>query len=78
MSMPVYCLEMRSTANWNDVRYREYTTSVRKAEAFKNIPKIQFTDSGHGIVPVVKDHKGRRENPIAVLREHVASNLKVG
>ena len=37
MSMPVYCLEMRSTANWNDVRYREYTTSVRKAEAFKKI-----------------------------------------
>src|SRR2546426_876869 len=34
----------------DDVRYRVYTTSKRKAEAFDRIPKIQFTDSGHGIV----------------------------
>jgi hypothetical protein len=76
--MPIYCLEMRSTADWSDVRYREYTTSVRKAEAFRNIPKIKFTDNGHGIVPVVKDHIGRREKPISILRDHVASNLKAG
>jgi hypothetical protein len=78
MSMPVYCLEMRSTANWDDVRYREYTTSVRKAEAFKKVPKIPFSDSGHGIIPVVKDHTGRKDKPITALREHVTSNLKVG
>ncbi len=78
MSMPIYCLEMRSTADWDDIRYREYTTSVRKAEAFKKIPKIQFTDSGHGIVPVVNDHKGRRDKPIMVLRDHVTGNLKAG
>lgn len=34
----------------DDVRYRSYTTSQRKAEAFARIPKIQFSDSGHGIV----------------------------
>lgn len=75
MSMPIYCLEMRSTANWDDVRYREYTSSIRKAEAFKAIPKIQFTDSGHGIVPVVKDAPKRREKPISSLREYVTENL---
>lgn len=32
-----------------DVRYREYTTSKRRAEKFRQIPRIQFTDSGHGI-----------------------------
>lgn len=34
----------------DDVRHRSYTTSRRKAEAFGRLPKIQFTDSGHGIV----------------------------
>ena len=34
----------------DDVRYRAYTTSRKKAEAFARIPRIQFTDSGHGIV----------------------------
>jgi len=33
-----------------DVRYRTYTSSKRVAEIFNKIPKIQFTDSGHGIV----------------------------
>lgn len=78
MAMPVYCLEMRSTANWDDVRYREYTTSARKAKAFEAVPKIQFTDSGHGIVPVVKDHRGRKAKPISDLRQHIIDSLKVG
>ena len=34
----------------DDVRFRAYTTSHKKAEAFDRIPKIQFSDSGHGIV----------------------------
>lgn len=34
----------------DDVRYRAYTTSEKKAEAFKRIPRIQFSDSGHGVV----------------------------
>lgn len=33
-----------------DVRHRSYTTSRKKAEAFDRIPRIQFSDSGHGIV----------------------------
>lgn len=34
----------------DDVRHRSYTTSRKKAEKFAAIPRIQFTDSGHGIV----------------------------
>ena len=34
----------------DDVRHRSYTRSQKKAEAFARIPRIQFTDSGHGIV----------------------------
>jgi hypothetical protein len=66
-----FVLEMRSTANWNDVRYRAYTTSARKAEAFKSVPKVKFTDSGHGIVPHVAEHRGKREPAINVLADHV-------
>jgi hypothetical protein len=76
--MTTFVLEMRSTANWNDVRYREYTTSEKKAELFKKVPKIQFTDSGHGIVPAVREHsKGRpREPRNMVLQDHVVDALK--
>lgn len=73
--MPVYCLEMRSTADWQDVRYRSYTTSIRKAEAFRQVPRIQFTDSGHGIIPVVREHQGRRDPLIRTLADHVAGRL---
>jgi hypothetical protein len=61
--MTVYCLELRSTQDWDDVRYREYTTSDKRAEIFKTFPKIQFTDSGHGIVPSVTVHSGGRRLP---------------
>jgi len=33
-----------------DVRWRRYTTSATKARQWERIRKIQFTDSGHGIV----------------------------
>jgi hypothetical protein len=66
---------MRSTQNWEDVRYREYTTSVRKAELFKTIPKIKFTDSGHGIVPVVNEHRGTRLPRNMILQDHVVDWL---
>lgn len=70
--MSTYVLEMRSTANWQDVRYREYTTSAKKAEIFRDVPKIQFTDSGHGIVPAVREHiKGPREPRNMMLADHV-------
>jgi hypothetical protein len=44
----------------DDVRHREYTTSEKKARLFDLIPKIQFTDSGHGIVFAAVEHSGRR------------------
>lgn len=70
--MTTYVLEMRSTANWSDVRYREYTTSEKKAEIFRGVPKIQFTDSGHGIVPAVREHvRGPREPRNMMLADHV-------
>jgi len=64
-------LEMRSTSNWQDVRYREYTTSTKKAEIFKDVPRISFTDSGHGIVPHVREHRGHREPRNMLLADHV-------
>lgn len=73
--MVTYALEMRSTANWDDVRYREYTTSKRKAELFKQVPKIRFTDSAHHIIPVVKEHSGRREPRNMLLSDHVQSSI---
>jgi hypothetical protein len=75
--MTTYVLEMRSTANWQDVRYREYTTSAKKAEIFKGVPKIQFTDSGHGIVPHVREKvKGPREPRNMMLGDHVQDYIK--
>lgn len=47
-------------ARYGEVRHREYTTSDRKAEMFNQIPKIQFTDSGHGIVFHARKHSGPR------------------
>jgi argonaute-like protein implicated in RNA metabolism and viral defense len=73
--MTTYCLEMRSTQNWQDVRYREYTTSSKKADLFKQVPKIKFTDSGHGIIPVVKEHSGRREPRNMMLQDHVLAAI---
>lgn len=73
--MTTYVLEMRSTANWQDVRYREYTTSAKKAKLFETVPKIKFTDSGHGIVPHVKEHRGRREPRNMVLADHVRDHI---
>jgi hypothetical protein len=48
--MAVYELVAFSTERYDDVRYRYYTSSKKMAEAFDKVPKIQFTDSGHGIV----------------------------
>lgn len=50
--MPTFLLEAYGTDSryFPDIRHRSYTTSRKKAEQFMAIPKIQFTDSGHGIV----------------------------
>jgi hypothetical protein len=73
--MTTYVLEMRSTANWQDVRYREYTTSAKKAEIFKGVPRISFTDSGHGIIPHVREHSGHREPRNMILADHVRDHI---
>lgn len=52
----VYELLGISTENYNDVRWREYTTSKKKAARFSQIPRIQFSDSGHGIEFFVTEH----------------------
>lgn len=75
--MTTYCLEMRSTADWQDCRYRAYTKSVKKAEAFKLVSKIQFTDSGHGIVPVVTEGERKRGPVINILAGYVQDQTRV-
>lgn len=45
----------------NSVRYRAYTTSAKTAELFDRIPRIDFTDSGHGIVFAARPHQGKRK-----------------
>lgn len=55
----------------NDVRYREYTSSKKRAESFNKIPKIQFSDSGHGIVFSAGEHKGKRKPRIHTLSSYV-------
>lgn len=61
----------------DDVRYRAYTSSKRKAEAFGQIPKIQFTDSGHGIVFSATEVKPgtRRLEPRYGLSDYVREHL---
>ena len=58
-----------------DVRYRAYTSSKKKADAFDKIPKIQFTDSGHGIVFNSREHKGHRKSCINILSDYVHKHL---
>lgn len=76
--MTVYCLEARNTQNWQDVRYRAYTTSAKRAAAFERIPKIKFTDSGHGIVFTQHEHaRGMRREPnVRVLEEYIREHMR--
>lgn len=55
----------------DDKRYRDYTPSKKKAEAFNKIPKIQFSDSEHGIVFSARPHKGTRKPRITILSDYV-------
>ena len=48
-----------------------YTTSKRKADLFEKLPKIQFTDSGHGIVFMANKLVGKKEKRIHILRDYV-------
>jgi len=63
-----------------DIRYRQYTTSKKKADAFNKIPKIQFTDSGHGIVFRAREmsnfDRKYKKPPVSVLSDYVRQHLK--
>jgi hypothetical protein len=59
----------------DDVRYRQYTRSKKKAERFAQIPKIQFTDSGHGIVFVAREHSGKRKPTIRQVADWVRQHM---
>lgn len=75
--MAVYCLEIRNTDRWDDCRYREYTTSSLKAERFRGVPKIKFTDSAHGLVPTVHEHNGGKRKPnITTLHDYVRTEMR--
>lgn len=61
----------------DDVRHRSYTRSRKKAEAFARIPRIQFTDSGHGIVFRAEElARGTRRLPVRYgLSDYIAEHL---
>lgn len=70
--MAIYRMEIRNTQDWSDCRFRAYTTSRFKSEVFmEKVKKIQFTDSGHGLVPTVSDVKSRKRDTISILADHV-------
>lgn len=65
--MTTWVLEAYDTER-RTVVWRDFTTSKRKADAVRAMPKIQFTDSGHGIVFSATERKalckGKRPAPI--------------
>ena len=73
----IYKLEAYNTDSRydNDIRYRKYTGSKKEAELFTKIPKIQFSDSGHGIVFHSQEHSGKRKSTIHILEFHVMEEM---
>lgn len=80
--MPVWKLEAFGTEQrgpTRDVRHRSYTTSKKRAEEFERIPRIQFTDSGHGIVftATLKPSGLGRDRTIDGLRDYIREQLAI-
>lgn len=69
----IWCLEAYDT-EMRKARSRSYTSSRRTAEMFEKVPRIQFTDSGHGIVFIATQHSGRRE-PEMRHSQHVDTHM---
>lgn len=65
-----------SSEDKNDVRYRRYTSSLRTKQAFERIPKIQFTDTGHGIIFSADQVESRRAPVVTILDKHVNAELR--
>lgn len=72
----IYELVAFNSESYNDIRYRTYTSSKKKADMFNNIPKIQFTDSGHGIIFSAEEYKGKKKIIIHDLYDYVEKHLK--
>jgi hypothetical protein len=72
--MSVWELEAYDT-ELRQARCREYTTSERMAVAWEEIPRIQFSDSGHGIVFNALPHSGRRK-PTMRRMDHADRELR--
>lgn len=58
-----------------DVRYRSYTTSATTASMFNRIPKIQWQDSGHGIVFSAKAYSGRKKPNVYAVEDYVREHM---
>jgi hypothetical protein len=73
--MPTYELAAYDTERRDD-RHREYTRSRRTAERWERIPRIQFTDSGHGIVYVTRElQPGQGRKPRGRRSDHVERHM---
>ena len=72
----IYELIAFNTESYLGIRYREYTASKKKADLFNKIPKIQFTDSGHGIVFMASEFSGKKKPKIHELSHYVDKHLK--
>ncbi len=75
--MTVYILEAYNTDSRypDDVRYREYTRCKERADLFNQIPRIQFSDSGHGICFSAREHKGTRKELRHELSQYVFEQM---
>jgi len=75
--MSVWCCIGYSTEEQgeNKIRHRVYTQSEITAEAWRRIPRIDFTDSGHGIAFTSYAHNGKRKLEKLDLYRHVDEHL---
>lgn len=74
MSKKLWMLVAYNTENSADVRFRVYTRSWFRMSVFEKIPKIQFSDSGHGVVFVAREVPDRTYPEIKGInscRDHV-------
>jgi hypothetical protein len=70
----VYRLYGYDTESRSD-RVREYTSSEREAARWGYIKRVQFSDSGHGIVFGAERHHGKRL-PVRPRTEHVINEIQ--
>lgn len=75
--MTLWMLEGYDT-DTRTARCREYTTSQRLAEDWRSIPRIVFTDSGHGIVFTARPlAPPERRKPLIQRLDHATEYLRL-